>query len=211
MSRSHRLTYPLALFLSMMLSFGSSLAQPGHGPRGMKDDFGPHARKHLRHMDRLGKHLIPPHLVMRHMDKLNLNDEQIEQIKTVMKATQSQALDLEIDLNRAMGKLENVLKDSNDHDLILTHADQVMALESKLKRTRLSLALQIKSMLTSEQLKTVKKIKRKQRKKWKKQWKRDRKQRRRARREARRRAQHDFQHSDSDDHSDSENDEKSDE
>ena len=211
MSKSQRLTYSFVLCLAFLLSFGSSLAQSDPEFRGMKGDFGPHVRQRMQHMDRLGKHLIPPHLVMRHMAKLNLSDEQVNQIKTMMKKTQGRALDLEIDLNRAMGKLENLLKESNDHTAILTQADQVMLLESKLKRTRLSLALKIKALLTSEQLKTVKKIKRKQRKKWKKQRRKARKQRRKARRDAHRQALQDSRNNDRDEHLNSDDDEENDE
>ena len=82
-----------------------------------------------------------------------------------MKATQNKALDLEIDLNQAMGKLETLLKESKDQDATLAQADRVMSVESKLKRTRLALALKVKGLLTSDQLTTLKELKKKRRQK----------------------------------------------
>ena len=151
-----RLTLMLCFISVALLSMSIGHAQPKNGRAGMRGMFGPHAQQKMHHMDRIGKHLIPPRLIMRHMDKLNLSEDQINQLKTLMKATQNQALDLEIDLNQAMGKLENLLKESGDQDVTLAQADRVMSVESKLKRTRLALALQVKRLLTSDQLKIIK-------------------------------------------------------
>ena len=170
----------LALCFTLTLGFTFTLharPQPGgiggeHGAMGGGRPGGRHGGHHLA---RLAKHLIPPHLIMRHLDKLDLSEEQIQQMKTLMNTHRSKAMDLEFDLNQAIGKLEKMLEEDQDTQTVLTQADQVMQIETQLKRTRLALALKVKKLLNSEQLKTMKKIKRKQN-----QWRRKKRRARRA-------------------------------
>ena len=109
-------------------------------------------------MHKLGRHLVPPQFILRHLDTLELTTKQIDSIKQHMKEAQTQQVDLSFDIQRAISSLETGLKEQKNEAEVLKLADQVMALESKMKRIRLSLALRVKTTLTADQVKTARKF-----------------------------------------------------
>ena len=120
----------------------------------------------------LRRHLIPPHLLLRHMDRLALSEKQKEALKTLMKNAQAQMIDMRFELQKASKELIDAVKeDSTPQSEILKQADELMEIEAKHKRARLQVALKVRDLLTPEQRKKAKAIKAKMREKLRARWK----------------------------------------
>ena len=112
--------------------------------------------------------MIPPRLLMRHMDELELSEQQRAQLKALMKSAQSQMLDLGFELKTASKELIDAVKDNESAEAeVLKRADTLMALEAQHKRARLEVALKVRALLTPAQREKVKALKAKMRKRFK--------------------------------------------
>ena len=154
-------------------------------------------RRHRRGGDQierqLRKHLVPPRLIMRHMDRLELTQAQRARLKEITKNAQVQLVDVRFELQRASQALIKAIKDdSTSEEVILKRADELMALEAQKKRVRLQTALKVRVLLTPEQRERVKTIKsemrdaRRQRRRDREGISKDKRQEKRARRQERR-------------------------
>ena len=117
----------------------------------------------------LERHFVRPKLLMKHQAKLQLTDVQKEEIKTAIKKAQSRSTDLEFALQEEVEKLVTIVSQPKvNKKKALAQSDKVMKLEAELKKVRLTLLIETKNTLTSEQLKQVadhrKKMKRRDRK-----------------------------------------------
>jgi Spy/CpxP family protein refolding chaperone len=98
------------------------------------------------------QHLFPPELVMRHQRHLDLTDQQQSNIRQQVRDLQAQVLDLQWQLEdqqQALGEL--LAQETVDPDAALLQMDQVLQLESQIKRNHFRLLIEIKNQLTAEQ------------------------------------------------------------
>ena len=117
-------------------------------PRGLKAEGG--FERQLR------KHLIPPRLVLRHMDELKLSEAQSAQLKALMKEAQSQQLDAQFERKGASQALIEAVQDPQKPEAeVLKLADALMQVEAKQKRARLQTALKVRALLSPEQRQQV--------------------------------------------------------
>jgi len=163
-TRLHSYRATLVALLSLLLCAQSASARP-RGP-GFGD---PSLERPGARVERqLRKHLIPPRLLMRHMDELKLTEEQQAQLKALMKSAQGELIDLRFELKASSKALIEAVKDtSSAEEEVLKRADTLMALEAKHKRARLKTALKLRALLTPTQLKTAKALKAKARQRFK--------------------------------------------
>ena len=114
---------------------------------------------------KLESFFAPPRLVMKHQKELQLTDKQKQELKTAIKATQSKSTDLEFEMQEEAETLrELVAKPKVDQKAALSQANKVMALEARLKATRLELLIITKNTLTSAQWQKVEKYRAEQKK-----------------------------------------------
>ena len=157
-----RILFPLIFAMTLSLLSLHSEARP-KGPRGMRGQHWGEGGSQRGLLHKLGRHLLPPQFILRHLDTLEVTPKQIDSIKQHMKEAQAQQVDLSFDIQRAISALESALKAQKEEAEVLKLADQVMALETKMKRVRLSLALRVKSALTTDQVKTARRLMKKRR------------------------------------------------
>lgn len=150
--------------LTLLLCVQVTTARP-RGP-GFDDHDGRRASARVERQ--LRKHLIPPHMLMRHMDELELTPAQREELKTIIKSAQSQMVDLRFELKGASTALIDGVKDPSVTEVeVLKRADALMELEAKQKRARLQAALKIRALLTPAQKQKAQELKSKARERFK--------------------------------------------
>ena len=119
-------------------------------------------------MNALKRHLYPPEQVIKHAETLGLTDAQLKIIGNAMKRASNKSIDLRLALRKETTKLNKMVQETDPNggkttQKILTQADKVMQIESKLKRTRLELMLAVKAALTKEQIAKIKEHQQKRR------------------------------------------------
>jgi hypothetical protein len=130
------------------------------------------ARKKLDHPHKMNKKsqvmtmlrdkLIPPHLVMKHAADLNLTQAQKETLKTVLKKHKVDHVDHEFKKQDLVSQLKSMLNQEKwNEDEVLKRAKSLMTLNNDLKLRRLTLALKIRALLNTDQLKRAYEIKNK--------------------------------------------------
>ena len=108
----------------------------------------------------LRKHLVPPHIVMRHMDELELSEAQRQQFRELMKGVRGQMKGLRAELKTASKALIDAVRDQSSAEAeVLKLADKLTTLEARHKRARLKTALKVRALLSPAQLETAKSIK----------------------------------------------------
>jgi hypothetical protein len=123
----------------------------GHGGHGGHRGPGPHGPHGMGHHD-MADSLFPPQMVLRHQMQLELSDEQVESIKTLLKEAHDQSMDAQVEIHRASEQLARILEPYQvDEEAALAAAQRAMALETKLKNTHLSLMIRVKNLLTEQQ------------------------------------------------------------
>lgn len=102
--------------------------------------------------DPVAVQLFPPDLVMRHQREIALSDEQRTAIQRDVERTQQDMGRLAWDLAAARERLVAALAGASvDERRALELANAVMELETRVKRTHLTLLIRIKNQLRSEQ------------------------------------------------------------
>lgn len=103
--------------------------------------------------------LYPPEMVLSNQVALGLTDEQVQALKSLLKATHDATLDTQIALQRAAETLQRALDAPRiDESAALIAAEQVMTLETSMKKGHLALMIRIKNLLTADQLKLLETI-----------------------------------------------------
>ncbi|MDO9542922.1 MAG: periplasmic heavy metal sensor [Kiritimatiellia bacterium] len=110
--------------------------------------------------DPLEENFFAPELLMRYQKAIGLSDEQKTYIKDEIQKTQAKFNDLQWKLQPEMETLASMLADDSvDEKQILAQLDEVMKLESDIKKTHIVMAIRIKSKLTKEQQAKLKELK----------------------------------------------------
>ena len=127
---SRRLFALIALLLFTVVTVGAQ--QPGSDP--------------------FGEAFFPPELVMQHQQTIGLTDQQKTFLKTTLRKAQTQFTELQWQLSDESEKLGALVKqDPVDEQAVLAQLDKVLNAEREIKRTQLSLVIQIRNNLTPEQ------------------------------------------------------------
>ena len=101
---------------------------------------------------------------MQNQSALGITPSQREQIKKQVSALQTRFTELQWDLQAHMEALsESLTHPDAQEEAVLAQLDQVLASEAQIKRTQLSMLLRIRGILTPEQLKKAKEIRRRSR------------------------------------------------
>jgi hypothetical protein len=96
--------------------------------------------------------LFPAELVLQNQLAIGLTEAQIASIKKLLNETHSRTLDVETELRRFAEKLRDALRPQRvDEAAALGFADQVMKLETEMKKTHLAMLIRLKNLLTPEQ------------------------------------------------------------
>jgi Spy/CpxP family protein refolding chaperone len=112
-------------------------------------------------LDTLEENFFAPELLMQYQKAIGLSEEQKTYIKNEIQKTQAQFNDLQWKLQPEMETLTSLLAgDSVDEKQILAQLDEVMKIESDIKKTHIIMAIRIKSKLTKEQQAKLKELKR---------------------------------------------------
>lgn len=123
---------------------GVAAAQPGAGEAG-----GPSGGAG---QDPIARYLYPPEAVLGHAQELALTEAQRSAIRGAVHEMQKRFLDLQFDLEERTETVSRLLQQSPvDEAKVLAAVDQVLALESQIKKAQLSLLIRIKNQLTTAQ------------------------------------------------------------
>ncbi len=102
--------------------------------------------------DPIEANTFPPELVMRYQQAIGLSEEQRDGIKKEVQTAQNSFTDLEWDLKNEMESFISLIEhDRVDEKKALGQLEKILALETRIKRTHLTLAIRIKNVLTKEQ------------------------------------------------------------
>jgi Spy/CpxP family protein refolding chaperone len=102
--------------------------------------------------DPIGEAFFPPELVMQHQQTIGLTDQQKTFLKTTLRKAQTQFTELQWQLSDESEKLAVMVKQEPvDEQAVLAQLDKVLNAEREIKRTQLSLVIQIRNNLTPEQ------------------------------------------------------------
>jgi Spy/CpxP family protein refolding chaperone len=102
--------------------------------------------------DPIGRYLYPPEAVLGHAQELELTEAQRQAIRRAVHDMQKRFLDLQLDLEERTETVSRLLQQTPvDEAKVLAAVDQVLALESQVKKAQLSLLVRIKNQLSSAQ------------------------------------------------------------
>jgi len=142
--------YMMVLALSAMAAFAQDNSQPGQ-PGRPEGGQGPERR-----MMRMGP---PPFDWWRNSDvaqKLNLSDQQKQQLEQAFNQARLQLVDLKGAVEKEQIKLQNLMNaDPLPEQQVLTQIDAVQAARAKLEKNFALMALTFRKILTSDQWKTL--------------------------------------------------------
>ena len=111
--------------------------------------------------DPIGEAFFPPELVMQHQQSIGLTDQQKTFLKTELRKAQTRFTELQWQLSDESEKLVTLVKqEPADEPAVLAQLDKVLNAEREIKRTQLSLAIQIRNNLTPEQRARLSELKR---------------------------------------------------
>ncbi len=103
--------------------------------------------------------LVHPEVLFRHQEQLALSEEQTEQIRSAVEEAREESQELQQQGKEQIGKLAETLSaDQVDETAALKQLDQLIAIESEQKRVHFKVMIQIRNLLTSEQLKVAKEL-----------------------------------------------------
>ena len=103
--------------------------------------------------DPIGRHLIPPELVMAQSEQIGLTQKQRAAIKAEVQKMQAKFIDAQWDVQEQTSRMTQLLQQTPvDEAKVLEQADKIMSLEREIKRAHLALLVRIKNALTAEQL-----------------------------------------------------------
>ncbi|HVH68296.1 MAG TPA: periplasmic heavy metal sensor [Gemmatimonadales bacterium] len=102
--------------------------------------------------DPLARVLFPPELVMQHQQDIALRAEQRTAITKAIQDFQSKVVDLQWRMQEQSQRLAALLdKPTVDQAAALAQVDEVLGVEREVKRLHITLLIQIKNALSSEQ------------------------------------------------------------
>jgi Spy/CpxP family protein refolding chaperone len=103
--------------------------------------------------DPIGRHLIPPELVMAQSEQIGLSQKQRASIKAEVQKMQTKFLDAQWDVQEQTSRMTQLLEQAPVEEAkVLEAADRIMSLEREIKRAHLTLLVRIKNVLTAEQI-----------------------------------------------------------
>lgn len=112
--------------------------------------------------DPIEQNTFPPELVMQNQQAIGLTEQQRTAIKKEVQTAQAQFTELEWDLQSEMESFIELLSQERvDEQKALLVLKKVLALETKIKQTHLTLAIRIKNQLTPEQQAKLREIRKK--------------------------------------------------
>ena len=102
--------------------------------------------------DPLGRVLFPPELVMQHQQEIGLRPEQRATITKAIQDFQTRVVDLQWRMQEQSQRLTTLLdKPVVDQTAALAQVDELLGVEREVKRSHLTLLIQIKNALSAEQ------------------------------------------------------------
>lgn len=102
--------------------------------------------------DPFARYLYPPELVLDHQRAIGLSDQARLSIQHAMLDAQKKVLGLQMMMGRETENLRNLLSvERIDEPAVLKQIDAMLGVEREIKRSQLSLMIQIKNTLTQEQ------------------------------------------------------------
>jgi Spy/CpxP family protein refolding chaperone len=103
--------------------------------------------------------LISPELILQQSEKLGLTENQVEDIRAILKAAGPELQALQRKTGEARGRLAELLSgDEDDEEAVLKQLDQLLAAEKDQKRRQLGVMIRIRNRLTFEQRQTAAKL-----------------------------------------------------
>ncbi len=109
--------------------------------------------------DPIGRHLVPPELVMRHSQAIGLTPEQREAIKAAVQEAQSGFIDPQWQMQAEAGRMADLLQQRPlEEAAILNQLDRILDLERRIKRLQFFLLVRIKKTLSVSQLEKLEKL-----------------------------------------------------
>jgi Spy/CpxP family protein refolding chaperone len=109
--------------------------------------------------DPIGEQVFPPELILQHQKAIGITDAQRTALVAEVKRVQGSLLDQQVELQRRVEKLvELMTPDRPDETQVLAQLDLVLAAEREVKRQHLSLVVRLKSLLTPDQIRTLRSL-----------------------------------------------------
>ena len=156
-------TLSVAMTLTAVLLVDASAAWAGPHGRGKGPGHG---------------RMLSPEMLERAADRLGLDDATLKSVKDQAYAAQKEMITLKADLQRARLDLRRMLDgEQPDRSQVMSQVDTVSKLQTALHKKRLGLMLDIRAMLTPDQVKQLKSMRGEMRS-WKRQRRMERKRRR---------------------------------
>jgi Spy/CpxP family protein refolding chaperone len=113
--------------------------------------------------DPIAEQVLPPELVMQHQKAISLSDSQKNSVIAEIKRAQGRIVDLQWDLQRAMERLVELLRqDKADEQMVIAQLDSVLAVEREMKHMHLALAVRVKNILAPEQQRMLRELRKAQ-------------------------------------------------
>lgn len=139
----------LIVIISALLAVSPLHAQPptGDGPPTSGAPSTPPQNVLSEHL-----FLFAPEFVLPNIEKLDLNDSQVQAIESNIEATKQQVSEAQEILKAEMTTLDQLLKaESGDEATILAQLDKVLQTEQQIKSLQLSMLVRIRGQLTTDQ------------------------------------------------------------
>ena len=109
--------------------------------------------------DPIAEQVFPPELVMRHQKAIRLSEAQKNALIAEVKRVQTSLVDIQWEMQRTLEPLvEQLGKEKPDEAQALAQLDKVLAAEREFKRAQITLAVRLKSLLTSEQQRQLREL-----------------------------------------------------
>jgi Spy/CpxP family protein refolding chaperone len=109
--------------------------------------------------DPIAEHVLPPELILRHHQAIQLSEAQRTAVFAEVKRTQGRIFDVQWDLQRALERLLELLKQNRvDEQQAIAQLDQVLAAEREIKRAHVGLAVRLKNILSPEQQRMLREL-----------------------------------------------------
>ena len=144
----------IIVLIAFLMGFGSmALAQRGQGGKGKNAQaFRP---------DPLSGIMIGPEQVLRYRGQLELTDDQIANLRRIIKSQQTQFQDMQWNLQDKMDEMRTIVKSGQiDESVAIAKLDEILAIENQMKKLRLKVGIQVNNQLTPAQKEKVKEFRR---------------------------------------------------
>jgi len=141
----------VAIMALVLAAAGSALAKKkGKGGQGGGGDA-------VRH--ELMMHLYPVELVRHFASELDLTDDQVKQLRKLVKDVQIEIEDLKWGLSKETRALLDLVADGATKERVYAQLDKIFVYENKIKKKQLGLLICIRDVLTKKQRKILDKVK----------------------------------------------------